>query len=302
MSNQSNEFRSSRPWARTGFDIEGWVGALAALLFGIFAGTFWYPFFILGVLAAGIVLAATRRVTRTSPAGEFHVLAPCDGVVSSVARALPPPEFGFAGDELVRVRISSSPFSPNNLFAPITGTVSEVAFDEGDPSRVLASDPEAGGLEVSYLAIGAGTEAVGLKIMTAGFGPRLDVETEVGDMLRAGRSFAKRRLGGWCDVYLPVGLEAAVWPGQTLIGGETDLGAVSDNWVVRSAREDEIETSPEPEAVETEPEIDLEELGTSHAESETSTETSAEPEAPEDRAAKAFEKLRREAQGVEDKD
>ena len=287
MSSRSDEFSARRPWARTGFDIEGWIGALAAVLFGIFAGAFWYPLFILGIVAAAIVLAATRRVERTMPGGEFRVIAPCDGIVSSIAPASPPSEFELGGTELVRVRISSSPLSANTVFAPVTGAVTASAFDEGEPSRLLATQPDLGGLEIAYLAIGDGKDAVGLKLISAGFGPRLDVETETGDMLRAGRPFAKRRLGGWCDVYLPEGLDAAVWPGQSIVGGETELAAQSDNWVVR----DDATVSKQAESAEAdaglEPEIGLEELGTSHAKTETSE---GSPGTPEDEAAKLFEK------------
>lgn len=302
MASRSHEFNARRPWARTSFDIEGWVGALAALLFGIFAGAFWYPLFIFGFVAAGIVLAATRRVERSMPSGEFRVIAPCDGVVNSIAPATAPSEFELAGEDLVRIRISSSPLSPNTLFAPITGAVTASAFDEGEPSRILATDPDLGGLEVAYLAIGSGKDAVGLKLMSAGFGPRLDVETETGDMLRAGRAFAKRRLGGWCDIYLPAGLEAAVWPGQTIIGGETELAALSDTWVINDDPPVDIKEEPiEVDAATIAPEVDLEELGTSHATTEAAEEASASA-TPEDETAKLFEKLRREAQGIEDGD
>ena len=258
--------------------------------------------FIVGFVAAGIVLAATRRVERSMPSGEFRVIAPCDGVVSSVAHAAAPSEFEFAGEDLVRIRISSSPLSPNTLFAPITGAVTASAYDDGEPSRILATDPDLGGLEVAYLAIGSGKDAVGLKLMSAGFGPRLDVETETGDMLRAGRAFAKRRLGGWCDIYLPAGLEAAVWPGQTIIGGETELAALSDTWVVNDDPPVDIKEEPiEVDAATIAPEVDLEELGTSHATTEAAEEASASA-TPEDETAKLFEKLRREAQGIEDGD
>lgn len=297
---RSDEFNARRPWARIGFDIEGWIGAFAAILLGIFAGALWYPLFMIGIIAAGIVLAATRHVERSTPPGDFRVISPCDGVVSSVGPAKPPSELELGSSDLVRVRISSSPLSPNTLFAPATGSVNVSALEEGEPSRLLATEPELGGLEVAYLAIGSGSEAIGLKFMSAGFGPRLDVETEVGDMLRAGRAFAKRRLGGWCDVYLPEGFEAAVWPGQTITGGETELAALSDTWVVRD-EEDAAEADQVSEEIddEEEPEIDLEELGTSHASTETSEEAKS---TPEDEAAKMFEKLRREAQGIEDPD
>ena len=297
MADHSADFNPRRPWARTGFDIEGWVGALAALLFGIFAGSFWYPFFIIGLVGAVIVLAATRKVERTMPDGEFRVIAPCDGVVSSIARIVPPTEFELGDGERIRIRLSSSPFSPNPLFSPMTGPVTVSAFEEGDPSRLFASSADAGGLEVSYLTIGSGADAIGLKIMTAGFGPRLDVETEEGDLLRAGRKFAKRRLGGWCDIILPAGFEAAVWPGQSIVGGETELAALSETWVVREPEPD-ARREEAPGAREPKKEIGLEELGAAHSTAVPNIDE--EPEEPEQLTSKLFAKLRREAQGLDD--
>ena len=297
MVKTTSDLDSKRPWARTRFDIEGWVFALAALLFGIFAGAFWYPLFTIGILAAIVVLAATRTVERELPHTDFHVLAPCDGVVSAVGPAVPPSEFEMDGDERVRVRISSSPLSPNTLFAPMTGAITAVAFEEGDPARVFATRPDTGGLEVSYLAIGSDRGGVALKIMTGGFGPRLDVGSETGDLLRAGRKFAKRRLGGWCDVYLPSGMVSAVWPGQTIVGGETELASLDDTWIVRSTEEREEVHNPDPsqpEPVEPELDVDLEELGTAHSTSEQSNE------APQKTPEEMFERLRREAQGVDE--
>ena len=283
MAEKSTEFNASRPWLRGGFDFEGLAGAAAALLFGIFAGAFWYPLFLIGFLAAILVLAATRRVDRSLPDRDFSVLAPCDGVVASIGPAVPPAELRMEGGELTRIRIASSPLSPNPLFAPVTGEVSTSIHEEGEPSQVFASGADAHGLTSAYITIGEGKDAVGLKIMAGGFGPRLDVDVEGGDMLRAGRKFGKRRLGGWCDVYLSDGLNAAVWPGQTLVGAETELAQRPDDWVVREA--------PKEEVRQTEPDMTLEDLGGDY-----------DPADADDASARLFERLRREAQGLEDTD
>jgi phosphatidylserine decarboxylase len=65
-------------------------------------------------------------------------------------------------------------------------------------------------------------------------------------VVRLGRAFGTRRLGGWCDLYLPAGLSVVVWPGQTLVGGETVIGrmrSTGDDAFVIDADEAE---SPEP--------------------------------------------------------
>ena len=44
--------RETFPWLRSGFDLEGYVGALAAWLVGILLGILWAPLFWIGFVAA----------------------------------------------------------------------------------------------------------------------------------------------------------------------------------------------------------------------------------------------------------
>ncbi|MEL7129935.1 MAG: hypothetical protein AAGK23_10330, partial [Pseudomonadota bacterium] len=100
---------TSRIWARMGFDLEGIVGAIAAWLSGLLLGAIWSPLFWLGAVAAIVVLLATRRQSRTPPDTPGLVLAPCDGVVHSIEKALPPNELRLPPGERLRIRIASSP-------------------------------------------------------------------------------------------------------------------------------------------------------------------------------------------------
>ena len=66
--------RKSFPWMRAGFDLEGYVGALAAWLVGILMGIVWGPLFWLGFFAAIVILFATdQRVIAAAP---FKPVAP----------------------------------------------------------------------------------------------------------------------------------------------------------------------------------------------------------------------------------
>ena len=81
--------------------------------------------------------------------------------------------------------------------------------------------------------------------------------------MRLGRPFGTRRLGGWCDIYVPGNTGVLIWPGQTLIGGETVLGRLksqgdTDLFDGMTAEEQEeapvlqVETEAEPEIEEEE--------------------------------------------------
>lgn len=216
-----------RAWAKTAFDLEGLVGAVAAWLIGLLLGALWGPLFWIGAVLAIAVLMASRYQSRTPPDAANLVIATCDGVVDSVKLALPPTELRLPPGERLRVRIASSPASTNTLHAPITGEITSIILEDPNPSVVFASSPELAGLAVAHVAYGSVGETVGMTVTTGGLGPRLEITSEPGDAVRAGRTIGKRRLGGWCDIYLKPEARLLVQPGQTLVGGETVLCRLS---------------------------------------------------------------------------
>ncbi len=224
MTGQTEDLERKRfPWAQTGFDMEGIVGAVAAWLVGILLGLIWDPLFWIGAVAAILVLLATRRANRSVPAHADTVLAPVDGVLVSVETTAPPSELRLPGAEFNRLRIASSPASPNGLHVPLAGQVETLIREAGAPSVPVAMKADAHGLATVYISFARGEERVGLHLSSGGLGPRLDIDAEPGDPVRLGRKFGRRRLGGWCDVYIPADLPLAVWPGMTLVAAETRL-------------------------------------------------------------------------------
>lgn len=215
---------TGRPaWARGGFDIEGWVAAVAAIVVGFLLGSLWSPLFIFGGVGAVIALAATRYARRTPPDEADVVLSPVDGVVHSIEATAVPQDLRLRADTALRIRISSSPASTNLVYAPVTGSVESLVHAPGNQTKVLASDPDDPELECASVTIKSGEVELGLAVIVGAFGPRLEMSVEAGDNVRSGRACGKRRLGGWCDIYLPVGTRTRVWPGQTLVGAETVL-------------------------------------------------------------------------------
>jgi len=212
-------------WARSKFDIEGLAGAIAAWLVGILLGIVWDPLFWIGAIAAILILLATRRSNRTRPiSGEGDaVVAPVDGVVVTVEPADPPSELRYPAPSAMRIRISSSPASQNRVFAPAAGTLASVIQESGSESQPVAMDADAHGLFNAYLTFEAAIGPVGPRLVTGGLGPRVDLDARDGDTVGTGDVIGKRRLGGWCDVYLPEGSPVAVVAGQTLVGAETRL-------------------------------------------------------------------------------
>ncbi|MFN4101268.1 MAG: phosphatidylserine decarboxylase [Pararhodobacter sp.] len=225
--------RQSLPWMRTGFDWEAVAAAAGAFLAALLLGWIWAPLFWIGFAVMVLALAAGRWSRRSPPDLAYGVVAPCDGVVVSVGYGDAPAALRMKGESLVRVRIASSPAATNKLYAPMAGGVAIVSLKQGEASQPIAPKPDAEGLSRAYVTFESQGEQAGVVLATGGLGPRIELNVDPGDIVRLGRSFGTRRLGGWCDVFLPADIRTHVWAGQTLIGGETVIAhfrsSVSDD-------------------------------------------------------------------------
>lgn len=297
--------RKSFPWLRSGFDLEGYVGALAAWLVGILLGILWGPLFWIGFFAAILILFATRTAERTSPEAEGLIVAPTDGLIVSVGGATPPDELRLDGAGWTRVRVAVGPTKTNGIHAPMDGAIDHVISEVGDPAAFAAMRPDRPGLAISYVSLESGSRAVGMRLATGGLGPRLEIVNEAGDAVRLGRNIGTLRLGGWCDIYVPSGVEVLPRAGQTMIGAETIIGrfggAASDLF---ESETPEPVAEPEPKEAEDEPveaelvideedELTLEELS-------GSDEKPAEDE--DEDVSEMFARLRQEAKKIQDGD
>lgn len=244
------------PWLRSGFDLEGWVGALAAILVGILLSMLWNPLFLIGLAGAVLILFATRTATRTPPIGDDLIVAPCDGLVVSVAGARPADELRLTGADWTRIRVSKGPTKSNGIYAPMDGAIDHVISETGDPAAFAAMKADRPGLSVSYISFESGARSTGIRFATGGLGPRLEISSDPGDAVRLGRNIGTLRLGGWCDIYVPADAAVSVLPGQTLIGAETMIagfGGTSAKPAEPVITPETIVSEPKPEP---EPEIE----------------------------------------------
>lgn len=309
--------RRSFPWLRSGFDLEGYVGALAAWLIGILLGIVWGPLFWLGFIAAIVILFATRTAERTPPEAEDLIVAPTDGLIVSVGGATPPSELRLEGSGWTRVRIAVGPTKTNGVHAPMDGAIDHVISEIGDPSAFMAMRPDRPGLAIAFVALESGDRAVGLRLATGGLGPRLEISNEAGDAVRLGRNIGTLRMGGWCDLYVPADVEVLPRAGQTLIGAETIIGRfgsaaaqkaepVASEPVVEPEDDPEPEPKAEPDTKDTpeepvEPEVVIDEEDELTLEELAGSDDSGESEDEED-VSEMFARLRKEAKKIQDED
>lgn len=294
--------RETFPWLRSGFDLEGYVGALAAWLVGILLGILWAPLFWIGFIAAIVILLATRTAERTVPDAEDIVVAPSDGMVVSVGGATPPDELRLEGAGWSRVRVSVGPTKTNGICAPMDGAIDHVIRETGDPAAFAATKPDRPGLTIAYIALESGDRSVGMRYATGGLGPRLEIDKEAGDAVRLGRGIGTLRMGGWYDLYVPSDMDVLPVPGQTLIGSETLIGrfggASSDLFDQDEAEKSEpiVEEDTVDEPIEAELVIDEDDELTLEALS--GEDETAEKE--DEDVSEMFARLKKEARKIQD--
>lgn len=238
--------RQSLPWMNTGFDWEAVAAAAGAFLAALLLGWIWAPLFWIGFAAMALALAAGRWSRRTPPDLAYGVVAPCDGVVVSVGYGDAPAALRLRRESLVRVRVASSPISTNKLYAPMAGGIEVVSLKQGESGQPFALKPDEEGLSRAYVTFESQNEQAGVVLTTGGLGPRIELSVDPADVVRLGRSFGTRRLGGWCDIYLPGDIRTHVWPGQTLIGGETVIAHFRSSVAEDVGEEDAVHAGPAP--------------------------------------------------------
>jgi phosphatidylserine decarboxylase len=190
----------------------------------------------------GLVLTAWcayffRDPARVTPTRPGLVVAPADGRVQMIARAVPPPELGLGEIELTRVSIFLNVFDVHINRVPVEGTVRETAYRPGTfLNAALDKASEQNERAAVRLTLPDGRDMVVVQI--AGLVARRIINHLVpGQAVRAGERFGLIRFGSRTDIYLPEGVNPLVTVGQRMIGGETVIADLTSS---EPAREGEV--------------------------------------------------------------
>jgi phosphatidylserine decarboxylase len=201
------------------------IGGIVAAVIGVFVTP---SLMIPGVLFTLFCLYFFRDPERVPPPRPDLVLAPADGHIVHVVMAVPPAELDLGPEPRWRVAIFLSVLDVHVNRAPVSGTVTRIAYRHGkflNASLDKASDDN----ERNAMAIRLDDGRDLAVIQIAGLIARRIVCTaREGEALVAGGRYGIIRFGSRTDVYLPHGVSPLVSVGQTMIGGETviaELGA-----------------------------------------------------------------------------
>lgn len=194
---------------------------------GIFAVITLVLFFVaepLGWIGVGLTVWCYyffRDPDRMTPTREGLIVAPADGFVSQIAAAVPPAELGLGPAAMTRISIFMNVFDCHVNRAPVTGTITRVAYRPGKFVNAsldkASSDNERNALVID-LEDGRRLAVVQIAGLVA---RRIVCDVREGDRIRTGERFGMIRFGSRLDVYLPDGVSPLAVTGQYMTAGET---------------------------------------------------------------------------------
>ena len=199
------------------------LGGLGVTVLGLII---WHPLAWLGVLFTVFCLYFFRDPERVISTRAGAIVAPADGLIVSIERAIPPAELGLPAEPLTRVAIFLSVLDVHVNRTPIAGVVEKIAYHPGlflSAAEDKASDDNERNAVLLRLADGTKLAVVQIAGLIA---RRILCEVKEGDSLATGQRFGIIRFGSRTDLYLPEGAEPLVLVGQRTLGGETVIATL----------------------------------------------------------------------------
>ena len=199
----------------------GWPFIAGFAVAAIIAGWIADPLGWIGLIATAWCAYFFRDPPRVTPQRDGLIVAPADGRVQMITRAVPPPELGLGPDPLSRISIFLNVFDVHVNRIPADAKVRRVEYRPGaffNASLDKASQEN----ERCAILLELEDEEPMVVVQIAGLvARRIKTDIKPGQPVRAGERFGLIRFGSRTDVYLPEGTTILAIEGQRMIGGET---------------------------------------------------------------------------------
>lgn len=215
----------------------GWPFIGIALVAAIVLGLLWEPMFWLGLIAAAYCAYFFRDPPRITPTRVGLVIAPADGMVQPIVRAVPPPELELGDQPLTRVSIFLNIFNVHVNRVPIDGTITALSYR---PGKFLNAALDKASEENERMALKVTTYDnvdIGFVQIAGLVARRIVCHLKLGEPVRAGQVFGLIRFGSRLDVYLPEGVAPLVVPYQITTAGETVIADLQSDESARQGEE-----------------------------------------------------------------
>lgn len=184
------------------FVFSTWLGWIAALL------TLW-------------VVAFFRDPPRVTPVHPGLVVSGADGKISSVSRAVPPPELDLGTEPLPRVCVFMNVFNVHVNRAPVGGRIERIVYTKGKFVNAELDKASEHNERNALVIETREARLVGVVQIAGLVARRIVCFTQEGGRLEPGQRFGLIRFGSRVDHYLPDDAEILCQVGQSAVAGET---------------------------------------------------------------------------------
>ena len=197
----------------------------------------WEPLFWMGVGMTVWCYYFFRDPVRSVAQKPGLILSPADGVVSLIAKTVPPVEMLLGDKPLTRVSVFMNVFNCHVNRAPMAGEVIAITYHHGKFVNASLDKASEHNERNSITIEAADKTRIGVTQIAGLVARRIVCFTKLGNGLSVGERFGLIRFGSRLDVFLPEGIEPAVGLGQTAVAGETilaHLGRINEEWPIQS--------------------------------------------------------------------
>ncbi len=160
------------------------------------------------------------RVTPTRPG---LMISPADGVVVSVAAAIPPPELAMGDMAFVRIGIFLNIFDVHVTRAPVGGRVAAIRYTKGRFVNASLDKASEGNERLAIRIAPPEGPDVAFVLVAGLVARRIVCNLYDGQPVATGQRIGIIRFGSRVDIYCPPPYVPMVVAGQRTIGGETVL-------------------------------------------------------------------------------
>lgn len=197
--------------------------AAGALALGLYAAA------VLFLILTFFILNFFRDPERTPPADPSAIVSPADGRVVQIA------EESFAGRPVRRVSIFMSPVDVHVNRSPVSGTVCEVAYQEGR-FGIASSERASAENEQNVFTLESAAGPVVVRQIAGLLARRIVFWKRVGDLLERGERVGLIKFGSRVDVLLDPALELRVKIGDRVRAGSAVLAVAAGRDVTSNGR------------------------------------------------------------------
>jgi phosphatidylserine decarboxylase len=164
-----------------------------------------------------------RDPPRVTPLRDGVVVAPADGRISRIGKAVPPKELELGDRPLPRLSIFMNVFNCHINRSPVSGRIERIVYRAGSFLSADLDKASEDNERNAFVIATAGGQRIAMVQIAGMVARRIVSFAREGEAVAAGQRVGMIRFGSCVDVYLPDGACPLVADGQTAVAGETVL-------------------------------------------------------------------------------